>query len=253
MSIAIVSDIHLRAGECREKEFFKSFIAHPVVQNADRIVFLGDIFDLMVGSYPEYIGRYPFFFEYLARIVSEGKAVHYLEGNHDLHLEALFYRFFEGRGIGSGNFHYHKEGFFLHFNGWDMYLSHGDELDGTDKLYPYYRRAVSSSLMRMLTEMIVSYDFIERLGVWASKRSRLRNRRKYSDETMDKVVRERVRRRVENLRSAIPFDVLICGHTHIKDYYRSSKGFLYVNNGYAPSENAFIHIGEEEGVTFSAL
>ena len=252
MSIAVVSDIHLRRGECGEKEFFERFIAHPLLESSETLIFLGDIFDLMVGSYPEYIVHYPYFFEYLLKIVSEGKEVHYVEGNHDLHLESLFHRFFEERGIGQRNFHYHRGGFFQRVNGQDIYFSHGDELDGTDKLYPYYRSVVSSSLIRLLTEMILPYHFIERLGIWASQKSRSRNQYKYSDETRDKMLRESVRARAEKLRDAFSFDILICGHTHVKDDYRSERGFLYANNGYAPKENTFIHIGET-GVTFPSL
>ena len=252
MGVAVISDIHLRTGECEEKKFFKRFIAHPFVQSADTIVFLGDIFDLMVGSYPEYIEHYPFFFEYLSRIVSEGKEVHYLEGNHDLHLESLFKRFFFQQDMEYANFHYHQGGFFQQINGRNIYFSHGDELDGKDKIYPYYRSAVSSSLVRLLTEMVLSYHFVERLGVWASKKSRIRNQHKYSEEKRDEVIRESVRCRAEELWSVFRFDILICGHTHIKDQYRSEKGFLYFNNGYASIENTFIQI-DERGIIFSEL
>ena len=243
--ISVISDIHLVQGECVEKGFFDRFVTHPTVQNSETIVFLGDIFDLLFGSYREYLSQYSFFFDYIARIIAEGKHVHYVEGNHDLHLESLFEYFFDLQGLNCERFFYHKGGFLQNFSKRNIYFSHGDEMDVSDKYYPYYRSFISSSFVRLLTETLVSHSFIESIGHQASEKSRLRNQHKYSDETLDTVIREKVRCRAQRVWNAIGFDLLVCGHTHIKDHYQSDQGFLYINNGYAPRENTFIYIDGE--------
>ena len=251
--LSVISDIHLRKGECIEKEFFNKFIENSFVRNSETIVFLGDIFDLLFGSYPEYMTQYSFFFDSVFKLISEGKEVHYVEGNHDLHLESLFRRFFHQEGLSGTQFHYHKGGFFHQLpGGGNAYLSHGDEMDVTDKFYQYYRGAISSGFVRLLTEAILPHSFIEGIGHRASEQSRLRNQHKYSDKALDTVVRENVRHSAERAWDMMGFDLLVCGHTHIKDYYQSGRGFLYVNNGYAPRENTFIHI-EGRKVTFEKV
>ena len=253
MGTSVVSDIHLRNGECAEREFFKRFSGNPLARNSQTIVFLGDIFDLLFGSHPEYLTQYSFFFDFIHRLVSEGRSIHYVEGNHDLHLESLFVRFFCERNLNHDKFHYHKGGFFQKINGRNVYFSHGDEMDTTDRYYQYYRNAIGSGLARLLTETFLTHSFVERIGHQASQKSRLRNRHKYSDETLDTVVREKIRQCVEKQWKTIRFDLLVCGHTHIKDYYQSSQGFLYVNNGYAPRENTFIHISDHGEAAFLAV
>ena len=242
MGISVISDIHLRREKGVERDFFKQFAGNPLVRDSQTIIFLGDIFDLLFGSYPEYLDQYSFFFDFVHRMILEGRTVHYVEGNHDLHLESLFVRFFGERGLEHKRFHYHKGGFSQKIGGKSVYFSHGDEMDVTDRYYQYYRSAISSGFARMLTETFLSHSFIERIGHAASERSRLRNRHKYSDKTLDTIIREKIRRSAWRAWKLIGFDCLICGHTHIKDHYRSSQGFLYANNGYAPREGTFIYM-----------
>ena len=252
MGISVVSDIHLRDGECPERKFFGKFVENSLVKNSKTIVFLGDTFDLLFGSYPEYLEQYSFFFDFIDRSVSEGKNIHYVEGNHDLHLESLFIRFFNERRLNRDKFYYHKGGFFQKLFGRNVYFSHGDEMDVTDRYYPYYRSMISSGFVRLLTETFLSYSFIEGIGRKASKKSRSRNQHKYSNQVLDTVIREKVRQRTEKIWETLQFDLFVCGHTHIKDCYRSSQGFLYVNNGYAHRENTFIYIDKGE-VAFSEV
>ena len=252
MGIAVISDIHLRKEECIENNFFKRFTGHPLVQNSETIIFLGDIFDLLFGSYPEYLIQYSFFFDFIFKLISKKKHIHYLEGNHDLHMKSLFIRFFNKHGLKHDTFRYHQGGFLHPFNHKNIYFSHGDEMDVTDKFYPYYRNFISSSFIRLLTENFLPHSFIEEIGHQASLKSRLRNQHKYSDKILDEVIRKKIRQRTEKAWDIIRFDLLVCGHTHIKDYYHSRRGFLYVNNGYASRENTFIHI-DENGVTFPTV
>ena len=181
-------------------------------------------------------------------MILEGRNVHYVEGNHDLHLESLFVQFFKERGLRSERFHYHKGGFSQKIDGKNIYFSHGDEMDVTDRYYQYYRSAISSCFVRMLTETFLTHSFIEKIGHAASEKSRLRNRDKYSDNALDTIIKEKIRRNTQRAWEAIGFDLVICGHTHIKDHYHSPQGFLYVNNGYAPREDTFVYLEEGEAV-----
>ena len=53
MKISTISDIHVT----KEKnyDYLLSFMNHKRVADSDIIIFLGDIFDLMVGNHQEYI------------------------------------------------------------------------------------------------------------------------------------------------------------------------------------------------------
>ena len=243
--ICAISDIHIRPTKNLEKQVFIEFINHPMVQNAQTIVFLGDIFDVWVGSYPEYLRQYPFFFEHISKMLSAGKQVHYIEGNHDLHMQSLFCQAF-----GKGPFHYYKGGFLKQYGDKKIYFSHGDDLDFSNSFYTFYRQVLASNFTRLLTEFILPYSFVERIGHNASKASRRRNQTKYSLNKNDKV-KQKFRDCADRAHQLFGFDLLVCGHSHIKDFYHSKKGFTYINNGYAPLEKTFIHI--DETVSFLEL
>ena len=48
------------------------------------------------------------------------------------------------------------------------------------------------------------------------------------------------------------FEILVCGHSHVKDNWQSELGFRYVNNGYFLKEKTFAVI-EDGKVKFESL
>ena len=55
-------------------------------------------------------------------------------------------------------------------------------------------------------------------------------------------VRENFRQSAEVFYTKVPFDIIVCGHSHVKDHYVSTNGFEYVNNGYAQHTQTYISI-----------
>ena len=67
-----------------------NFIDSKQVDASSYIIFLGDIFDLMVGKQVEYYSLYQDFFDSIKYLVRKKKKVIFIEGNHDFHLGNLF-------------------------------------------------------------------------------------------------------------------------------------------------------------------
>lgn len=248
MSLAVISDIHLKPDGGLEREVFEKFSSHHLVLDSQTIVFLGDIFDVLLGSYPQYLENYAFFFDFVVSALKRGQEVYYVEGNHDMHAQGLFCQSFQG--IDSGRFYYLKGGFFKNVGSKRIYLSHGDDIDNEDRVYRTYRRFISSSFVKLLTESLVSFAFVESLCHREAANSRERNTEKY--DSTSSALKESFRRHTEAAFTQLGFDILVCGHTHIKDRYCSESGFLYLNNGYAPAEKTFLLI-REDGSEFVSL
>ena len=54
MKISIISDVHVNPTQENGFEILKKFCRNDIVTNSDIVVFLGDIFDLMVYEFNEY-------------------------------------------------------------------------------------------------------------------------------------------------------------------------------------------------------
>ena len=54
MSFVSISDVHIKDIGDENWLILESFLDHPLTKQAKTIYFLGDIFDLLVGSYEEY-------------------------------------------------------------------------------------------------------------------------------------------------------------------------------------------------------
>ena len=54
MQVSIISDIHVRDNFCEGGNFLYKFLDKAKSRGDTDIILLGDIFDFMVGSYPEY-------------------------------------------------------------------------------------------------------------------------------------------------------------------------------------------------------
>ena len=87
MTNFVISDVHVK-WDMKNSEYLKKFLKIDF-QPTDRIFLLGDIFDLMVGSYTEYETQYEWFFSRIRQITSQGTSVVYIQGNHDFHIEEL--------------------------------------------------------------------------------------------------------------------------------------------------------------------
>ena len=228
-----ISDVHIRhPGDERYKALL-SFMKSEEVLNSRRVIFLGDIFDLMVGNHQEYIKQYSCFFQLLGDLHSKGKEITYFEGNHDLHLEKLFRENVPFVNV-------EKEQMIVKENGKNYHFSHGDNFDISNLSYQRYKKVLNSSFCKKLAGGIVPFSFIELIGKNASKLSRKRSSA-YSEHSTDEL-KERYRENILNSISS-NIDVVVFGHSHILEnnsvLENKQKTSLF-NNGYFPQTKSFI-------------
>lgn len=240
MIIHSVSDVHIKKEGDTAALLFAQFLEHS--KSADIIILLGDIFDLIVGGDQAWINRFPQTFERLSKL-SQSKKIYYVEGNHDFHLKRLFEK-------GPLSKIEHVQGdLILNDQGKRLCFSHGDDVEIDNTSYRKYKSIIQHRFIELLASEFVPVRQIARIGEYASAQSAKRSRRYEVNESHIQKIKDKFRKSAdEYFKSNKNFDLLMCGHSHVKDLWQSEKGFIYANNGYFQSEKTFaiIHNGEVE-------
>ena len=247
MKISTISDIHVT----REKnyDYLLSFMNHESVLDSDLIIFLGDIFDLMVGNHQEYINEFEEFFLQLEKMLRNNKKVIFFEGNHDFHLGGLFKFFIENKNLDKKSFTYIKGGVPLRFKDKSYYFSHGDDIEIGNYFYKIYKFFIRNRILNFLTDRFFTYSFIKDLGRKVSDDSRKRNHKYDSVTFLNKIkvkYRLSVERFFEKKLKGMDVDFIVCGHSHVEEFYESKQGFFYLNNGFIPNSKKFLHIDDNK-------
>ena len=247
MRISTISDIHVT----REKnyDYLLSFMNHKSVADSDLIIFLGDIFDLMVGNHQEYIKEFEEFFLQLEKVLRNDKKVIFIEGNHDFHLEGLFTFFLEDKNLDKSSFKYIRGSTPLTVKDKNYYFSHGDDIELGNYSYKVYKFFVRNRILNYLADRLFTYSFIKSLGRKISDDSRKRNHKYDSTTFFNKIkikYRTSVERFFQNKLKDMNIDFIICGHSHVEEFYESEKGFFYLNNGFIPNYKKFLHIDDNK-------
>lgn len=247
MKFCTISDVHIKnPDDCPNHRLFLNFLNSKEVTDSDKIFLLGDIFDIMVGNHYEYIESYHSIFSRLIDLSASGKEIYYIEGNHDFHIKALIESFIKKNNL--INFRAFKMPIKLRDESQDklIYLGHGDEIEIENPSYKIFSFFMRSFIMKFIADKIFTYNFVISLGQWASRKSRNRNEKKYTRAFNESSIKEKFQKSAEIEHSRSPFDLMICGHSHVKDDYDSVNNFKYINNGYFPIEKSFIYYDEGE-------
>lgn len=234
--ISVVSDVHIKKKGDRPYRLFLDFLNHEKTSESEHVFLLGDIFDLLVGGNRSFYEEFEEVFQKLEDLMNHGKTVYYIDGNHDFHLEKFF-----SKNVKHRNFIYSKKAIHLEIEERKYYFCHGDDIEIENLSYKIYYSVIRSPLIKFLAEDIVPFSFTKSIGDWASSRSRKKNIKKY-EERVD-IIKDKFRRSAENLfKNNRGFEVLVSGHSHVKDSYKSELGFKYINNGFFPKEQTFLFI-----------
>lgn len=233
MKFVAISDVHIKHSQDDASRLLISFLNHPETQSADKIFLLGDIFDLMCGPHKAYYERFSDVFQAMEKIIIAGKEIHYTEGNHDLHLGKLFSLHPTLKKI-----IIHKTPCIFETDGKIFYLSHGDEHELDNHAYHRYMSLINSALLTFVANYVMPLAVLDWIGNRASKLSRKKGARHFDSEK----VRQTFRTGVESTLAG-KADIVIGGHSHVKDDYQSSK-IRYLNNGYAQNSKTFIHVSD---------
>lgn len=231
MRIATISDVHIKeSGDAAELLLVK-FLQHPLVQNCHYVALLGDIFDLMCGPHAIYLKQFEKVFKAIDGLHQKGVRIIYIEGNHDVHLKKLFAKKWK-----NGEVILSQSAIELQENSFRYYLSHGDDHEVDNESYQKYKRFIFSAPLRFVANYLLPYSLLEFIGRKASQKSRKRGSEKFNVD----IVRERFRKGVE-INNPVA-DIIIGGHSHVKDSYTLKSGAVYLNNGYALHEKVFIYV-----------
>lgn len=231
MKISTISDVHIKNAGDEAEELLLKFLNHPLVLESDYVGLLGDIFDLMCGPHPIYLKQFEKVFNAIEELRKRGVKIVYIEGNHDVHLKKLFSKKWKSDEVMISQKHV-----LLKDNQYSYYLSHGDDHEVDNVSYQKYKSFIFSAPLRFVANYLLPYHVLEYVGRRASKKSRKKGFKVFDESR----VRERFRSGVEITNPEA--NIIIGGHSHVKDYYTLKSGSTYINNGYALREKVFIHV-----------
>lgn len=235
MNFLLISDLHIQSHGDDAYLFFKSFVKCALESDVENIAFLGDIFDIMVGSQPGYISDFPWYFEDIERLLNAGKNLYYFEGNHDFHLDLLFEKYFKNKSF-LGKFVYQKEPLRTTIGGKSTLLMHGDDLDLDKEGYKKWKSIYTSGWFRFTVNNLLPYFLVRFLANKASSDSKKRNSKFFNYEAFKQIYRDKAQLFFNDNET---IDVLIAGHTHIKDDVML-KGKQYINAGFPRRDRTYI-------------
>lgn len=251
MKIISISDIHIKNNNDEAHLSMLKILRSQHVKNADKLILLGDIFDLMIGPYHEYLIDFNDFFEEINNVLEYGIDVVYVEGNHDFLIEELINSFNKKYRQGALNKLKHVHKLVELFDGDNILVyEHGDHFELGNWTYKLYTKFIRSRFCKLLSENFFEHKHIKAIGDWASSKSRKRNTKKYQ-KNESTYVRDKFRKSAEMFYTKKKFTHLIAGHSHCLDHY-VSKEFEYANNGYFLNEKKFI-IYENGTISFQSL
>ncbi len=247
MKFCTVSDLHIKESGDLPSNLLEKFVISKQVEESEAIFFLGDIFDFMVGNRTQYLKKYDFFFDAVLRLVSKGKKVIYIEGNHDFHLERIMAKFLKDNNLNSNQFIHSKDSIIKTIDDKKFFFSHGHEID-ENKSYQNWKNIYSSAPFKVFVDHILPFYFVERMGNKASKDSKKRGVKNFIYEKSQDMYRHGAKVLIE--RESIDF--LITGHTHIAENMKISDAY-YVNNGFPQHTKKFIYFNgfEPELIDFN--
>ena len=234
MNILSISDLHIIDYGDEAHKFYNRFISFALSEKPDCVMLLGDVFDFMVGSKAGFLKDRHWFFDSINKLLNSGIEVYFFEGNHDFHLEKIF-----NKAVNNNpQFHYLRDSLKLSISNKEFVFMHGDDLDLDKVAYKRWKTVYSSKTFKFIVNNIFPYRFIKWLGHWASENSRHRSGSKFDYEKFKDLYRSKV----NNYFIANPkADILIAGHTHIKDKYEFDQK-LYVNSGFPKVNSSAIQI-----------
>jgi len=242
MKFSAISDVHVKVSGDQAEELLLTFLRNPEVQSSDIIFLLGDIFDLMIGPHSQYFIRFQNYFNEIKLLISKGKRICYIQGNHDFHLQNLYKKFFVVHKELDSSLFCMAPYFEYNDGGKKIYLCHGDDIELNNASYKIFKAIVTSSPLSYYANYLMPHFLIKSVGEYSAEKSRKRNNKRYTTESDLTPVKLNFRESAEVLFRKKPINVIVCGHSHVKDYYQSPSGFEYVNNGYAQHSKTYISI-----------
>lgn len=232
MAIYSISDIHVKP-DGQNQELLKQFLDIPFSSD-DIVIFLGDIFDLVIGNHTEYYEKYKYFFDRLKDLQENSICVYYIEGNHDFHLEKLLEKF---------EVKVHKNPVKIKWKKEEILFCHGDEIEIGNWGYKIYKAFIRSKPLNIIGNYILPYRLLNYIGFKASAKSRKKNKNRYGNPQNNLLIRDSFRKAARIASRKYEVNLIVAGHSHFLDNYKD-ESFEYYNNGYNPYTKSYIKIDQ---------
>ena len=217
--VAFFSDLHLPSeANSKNEQLLISYLKNLRKNHYTDLVFLGDIFDLMVGPFDFWKERHKNFFEEISAWTQNERQVYWVQGNHDFYLEDLL----DQLGVQCSD-----NDIDISFDGKRLYLAHGDLVD---EKYLKWRNQTRSPAFRALLSSIpekIAEKLIVRIGNKLSQKSRKKTQRPHPNE-IEKI--QSLYRSFSSEKWGHGFNGVCLGHSHIDDLHIEKEHF-YLNLG----------------------
>lgn len=208
MTAWFISDIHLKDINERSSIILLRFL-HSLI-NKERTVthlfLLGDIFDLWVADAPVFVRKFQAIVDAIRTLKEQGVEVVYFEGNHDLHLKTYWQ---DVLGVPT-----HVDFKIFELGPYKVRLEHGDLINKEDEAYHRYRSVIRHPVVEKYAP-VISGNFLNHLGIWASRLSRRHS--SVARDTRQDNFRQMIRAHAQGAYQETPFDLIVTGHMHITD------------------------------------
>ncbi len=237
MKYVFISDLHIKEPGDPSDQILKQFIEHQATKQSDKIVFLGDIFEFLVGEHQGYTKKFELFFTAIVEMLNAGKHVIFVEGNHDFHFQKTIESYLKTRTENFQKFEYLKQGREIELGGKRYLYCHGYEVDYHNKYFKRWYRVYTSLLFNILVSYILSFKMLQKLGVRASGNSKRRGEKSFNYEKMKLKYLEGAKLLLRQR----GLDGVIAGHTHVESFHTFENGDVYLNCGLPAKHGHFIH------------
>ncbi len=225
-----ISDLHFWGPEDALYRAFLKFLDERI-ENGDRLVLVGDVFDLFVGGKKVFVERY---FELIARLRdfrNRGVEVFYIEGNHDFHLEDVF--------DDCPHVHLYADHLNMTWGNRSILFSHGDRVNPKDYGYHAFRFLTHNIVTQCLIAALPG-ELIDKVGCTMSRASRDRHY-----EATEEIVQLFRNYACDQISSG--HDLVVMGHIHHFEDMRfriDSRECQYVNAGYPRKHRRYFEMAE---------
>ncbi len=219
-----LSDMHLSPQNPDHIQRLEGFVDEVLhLPQPVKIFFLGDVFDLWVGTASPVKTLVQPLLQKLKSLQDRGGEVFFFEGNHDLHLDIYFAKRWRFQVV--------KDSWQGELAGFKVCLEHGDLFDPEDTGYLFLRKFLRKAWVRFLLLNIIPDFVINRVGTYFSKQSSKNTKYK---PTASQDREDQTEHKLKNYaasKHAAGIDVFICGHTHQRNSFELSPQKLLINLG----------------------
>lgn len=239
MKVVVVSDVHIKEKNDKSHKAFSDLLTVINIGNYTHLILLGDIFDLLVGSYEEYYEKFKDIFLQLESLLKKDVKIVYVEGNHDFHAKEFFKRIFS-----QSAFFYSPFAFQMMVGDKKFVFSHGDEIETENFSYQLFRFFLRNHFIDNFINFMVPFSFLNKLGKGLSNNSRKQNLKYHFSQDQIEGIKNKFRRSALKFYNSYKFDFLVMGHSHVLDDYNEEGKFRLLNNGFFPETGKFTEINE---------